>query len=148
MSNDNFNITEFLGLKPLVEFNVDYQNKAVNKINSGVEDARDHLIFSCFGDVGEIDKGSKSFLPANHPDYIPPSKELVREVVYIIMRRGYTKTNIGEMLGISTVKNRTINNWLSDGKETQIPYCAWLMLSTLAGFTITTMIKEPVLVKT
>ncbi|CAH6912793.1 conserved hypothetical protein [Vibrio chagasii] len=121
---------------------VEYQKKISDSIESKIEEARKHIISMHMTEACGVDVFSNCFLPKTHPDFEPPSKAIVSCVVDLIVSRGYSKTDISKELGITTDRNRTLNYWISDSRDTQIPYSAWLHMCSLAGLMLPLMLTD------
>ncbi|MFA0159235.1 hypothetical protein [Vibrio sp. 10N.261.46.A3] len=112
----------------------------VKFIEKSKTEANSHIMFKVFGKANGIDKELPCFLQPQDPNFELPSKEVLNEVVNLILKRGYTKADIGAFLGMSSERNRTLNYWLKETSEKQISKSHWLCLSQLAGLTFITML--------
>lgn len=73
-----------------------------------------------------------SYLPIDHPNYLPPSKNEFCEVVNYLAKV-HSLSTVSRLLGIykENDANKTINRWMNG--NTSIPYSAWRMLLILSG---------------
>ncbi|CAK1758883.1 hypothetical protein L8R85_02210 [Vibrio splendidus] len=136
MKNDIITLTEF-------ETNRDH----IDALKSHEIDRIDrHLGYMAYGQHG-LSMKEPSMLAPEHPDFELPSKEMVRDVVGLLKSRGYTLGELSDFMGFikspSGGSNRTLSRWMSEdypAKAINIP--AWLMLRSLAGLPIVTMLPE------
>lgn len=119
-----------------------YQERMVKFIEKSKTEANSHIMFKVFGKANGIDKELPCFLQPQDPNFELPSKEVLNEVVNLILKRGYTKADICAFLGMSSERNRTLNYWLKETSEKQISKSHWFCLSQLAGLTFITMLHD------
>lgn len=117
---------------------IEYQERINDNIESGIEQARKHVIHMNMVESDSINVFSRCFLPRTDPNYEHPSKSVVSAVVDLILESGYSKADISKELGITTDRNRTLNYWITESRDTQIPYSAWVHLCSLAGLMLVT----------
>ncbi len=134
------NVMKMAGLKPIPS--LEEQKERVNKLELLTKQCEAHAVNMYLSDHNGIDINNPSLLPITNPDYVPPTKAQVAAVVDLLISKGMARTDISKMLGISPTGNRTLNYWVTDSRDTQIPYCAWRQLTTLAGLTMVTMVES------
>ncbi len=119
---------------------IEYQKRINDSIDAKNEEVRKHVTYMHMIESDSVNVFSPCFLSKTDPNYEHPSKEVVSAVVDLIVSRGYTKADISRELGITTERNRTLNYWITESRDTQIPYSAWIHLCLLAGLMLPTML--------
>lgn len=119
---------------------IEYQKKINESIEAKGEELRKHNIYMHMMESESVNVFSRCFLSKTDPNFEHPSKAVVSAVVDLIISRGYTKADISRELGITTERNRTLNYWITESRDTHIPYSAWVHLCSLAGLTVVTML--------
>jgi len=102
---------------------------------------RQHSLQMNFG-INPIQQDDPCLLLVTDSKYIKPTKPQVKSVVDLLISRGMTKADISICLDINPSGARALNYWLNTNSDRVIPYCAWRMLLSLAGLSITTMITH------
>lgn len=92
-----------------------------------------------------IDLSLPCFLQPEDSNFSMPDKTTVSKVIELLLELNpsWTKTNISQMLGISsTGSNRLINYWIKSDNDREINKSNWLVLATKAGLMQLTVTKE------
>ena len=120
--------------------NLDKQRHTLDKIEllSAHANAQIKQMFLIGSDIINADSGC--LLQITDEGYIPPTKVQLQCVIHYMISKGIDKSEISKSLGLSTNGNRTLNYWLAESRDQNIPYTAWRLLLSLAGLSIDLMI--------
>jgi len=119
-----------------------FQDSIESSIESSNTRTFEHILEMHFMKSDTINIFSNCFLSKSNANYEPPTKAQVQSVVDLIISRGYSKREISRELGITTDNNRTLNYWVTESRNTNIPHSAWVHLTILAGLSLPTYLKK------
>lgn len=113
------------------------QRNVIDSIDNLTKLAKAHISNMYMIESDIINYKSKCLLSISNADYESPTKAQVQQVVdYLTQDMGIDKAQIARELGVSPIKNRRLNYWLSDSSDSTIPYAAWRLLLSMAGLSI------------
>lgn len=129
------NIPEILGIEKMnnLEIAANRINIAADRAKEITEQANNHIGVMCF--VKDIKQQTKykSILDSEREQ---PTCNDVANVINELINRGYNKADIARLIDISPTKNRTIDRWSRGDGYSTIPYAAWRLLCSYAGYSV------------